>query len=472
MQHFNSLNLSKPLLHAIAEEGYTTPTPIQAKAIPPALEGRDLLGCAQTGTGKTAAFALPILHHLHSQPVDKSRRGPVKPRALILSPTRELTVQIADSFAAYGRHTSLSVVTIYGGVSQNNQVRMLRGGVDIIVATPGRLMDLMQQGYVDLSSIRIFVLDEADRMLDMGFIDPIRRISSALPAERQTLFFSATMPTNIARLADSLLKSPVKVAVTPVASTAERITQSLYMVDHADKPALLEQLLGDLEVERALVFTRTKHGADKLTKVLTRAGVRAEAIHGNKSQNQRQRALDAFRSGRTRVLVATDVAARGIDVDGVSHVFNFNLPSEPEAYVHRIGRTGRAGAAGVAISFCDREERGHLKAIERLTGLRLPVQPTRIEPRAERPTVAPPADCAPQEHLHAGSPQPHARAEHTNALTRRRRPRNNRKAHATPSSSPANRSGASGRSGRRKDRSNAEGAAATPRRRPHRYRAD
>ncbi|MCL4221162.1 MAG: DEAD/DEAH box helicase [Phycisphaerales bacterium] len=461
MQHFHQLNLAKPILDAIVEEGYSTPTPIQAKAIPPVLEGRDLLGCAQTGTGKTAAFALPILHHLHAQPVDKLRRGPVKPRALILSPTRELTVQIAGSFAAYGRHTSLSVVTIYGGVSQSNQVRMLRGGVDIIVATPGRLMDLMQQGCVDLSNIRIFVLDEADRMLDMGFIDPIRRISAALPIERQTLLFSATMPTNIARLADSLLRNPVKVAVTPVASTAERIAQSLYMVDHADKPALLEQLLDDLEVERALVFTRTKHGAEKLTRILSRSGVRAEAIHGNKSQNQRQRALDAFRAGRTRVLVATDVAARGIDVDGVSHVFNFNLPNEPEAYVHRIGRTGRAGAAGIAISFCDREERGHLKAIERLTGLRLPVQETRILPRAERPVVARPVDPSQQEHVHAGSPQPHARAEHTNTLTRRRRPRSNSSA---PAPLATNGSDAGGRSGHRKGRSNSEGAPATKRR--------
>jgi ATP-dependent RNA helicase RhlE len=369
--HFSSTNLSKPILDAVAEEGYDTPTPIQAKAIPHALEGRDILGCAQTGTGKTAAFALPVLHRLHAAPVDMTRRGPVLPRALVLSPTRELASQIGESFDVYGRNTGLRHVVIYGGVSQHHQVRGLQRGVDIIVATPGRLMDLMEQGHVDLREIEIFILDEADRMLDMGFIQPIRRIAAKLRRKRQTLLFSATMPKSIMHLADSLLHNPVKVSVAPVASTAALIEQSVYMAPKASKPALLEHLLAEHGVERALVFTRTKHGADKLTRTLNRSGVTSTAIHGNKGQNQRQRALDAFRTGRCRVLVATDVAARGLDVDGVTHVFNFDLPNEPEAYVHRIGRTGRAGASGVAISFCDRDERGYLRAIERLTGKQL-----------------------------------------------------------------------------------------------------
>jgi ATP-dependent RNA helicase RhlE len=369
--HFSSMDLCQPILDAIAEEGYDTPTPIQAQAIPPVLAGRDLLGCAQTGTGKTAAFALPILHNLLSASADKKRRGPVLPRVLVLSPTRELACQIGESFSAYGRYTGLRGAVIYGGVSQFKQVRSLERGVDILVATPGRLMDLMEQGHVNLGSIQTFVLDEADRMLDMGFIQPIRRIASAIPAERQTLLFSATMPQNIMHLADSLLRDPVRVAVKPEAATTALIEQSIYMVRRESKPALIEHLLTKNGVDRALVFTRTKYGADKLTRKLTRVGVTATSIHGNKSQNQRQRALDSFRTGRSRVLVATDVAARGLDVDGITHVFNFDLPNEPEAYIHRIGRTGRAGAAGVAISFCDRDERGHLRAIERLTGERL-----------------------------------------------------------------------------------------------------
>ena len=365
------MDLCQPILDAIAEEGYETPTPIQAKAIPPVLAGRDLLGCAQTGTGKTAAFALPILHNLLSAPTDKKRRGPVLPRVLVLAPTRELACQIAESFQAYGRYTGLRGTVIYGGVSQFKQVRSLERGVDIIVATPGRLMDLMEQGHVNLGNIQTFILDEADRMLDMGFIQPIRRIASAIPARRQTLLFSATMPDSIMHLADSLQRDPVRVAVKPEAATTALVEQSLYMVRREAKPALIEHLLTKTGVDRALVFTRTKYGADKLTRKLTRVGVTATSIHSNKSQNQRQRALDSFRTGRSRVLVATDVAARGLDVDGITHVFNFDLPNEPEAYIHRIGRTGRAGAAGVAISFCDRDERGHLRAIERLTGERL-----------------------------------------------------------------------------------------------------
>lgn len=386
---FSELNLSAPVLRALTDEGYTTPTPIQAQAIPALMEKKDLLGCAQTGTGKTAAFALPILHLLTTEKPDMSNRGPYLPRVLVLSPTRELATQIGESFAAYGRHTGLRGTCIFGGVSQGRQVRALREGIDILVATPGRLIDLLEQGHVDLSQIKIFVLDEADRMLDMGFIAPIRRIVSMLSAERQTMMFSATMPREIMKLADSLLRNPVKVAVTPVASAAPMIEQSLYMVNKRMKPALLEHLLQEAKVTRAVVFTKTKHGADKLSKVLNRSGITSVAIHGNKAQNQRERALDGFRAGRSRILVATDVAARGLDVDGITHVFNFDLPMEPEAYVHRIGRTGRAGAKGIAISFCDGEERGLMRDIERTTGKRfnpitqLPALPEPVPPTAE-----------------------------------------------------------------------------------------
>ena len=395
MLHFDSFDLSRSILDALAKQGYETPTPIQSEAIPPALAGRDVLGCAQTGTGKTAAFAIPILNRLHTV---KAKAGRGRPRALVLSPTRELASQIGENFAAYGKHTHIRGVTIYGGVSQHHQARRLREGVDIVVATPGRLIDLMDQGLVDLSGIEVFVLDEADRMLDMGFINPIRRISAALPAVRQTMLFSATMPKSIAALADSLLSNPVRVSVTPVASAAPLIEQSVHMVEHHDKATLLESLLSCRTVARALVFTRTKHGADKLTHKLARAGVTAEAIHGNKNQNQRQRALDSFRSGQARVLVATDVAARGIDIDGVTHVFNFNLPNEPEAYVHRIGRTGRAGATGVAVSFCASDEKAHLRSIERLTGSRLKRERGATENGGE-PTPAAPA---PTPHTEQG----------------------------------------------------------------------
>jgi len=380
---FTDLSLSPALLRAIAQEGYTTPTPIQAKAIPLCLEGKDVLGCAQTGTGKTAAFVLPILHRLMTQPADKSARGVIKARALILSPTRELACQIADSVMNYGREAGLSHTVIYGGVSQFHQERALRRGVDIIVATPGRLLDLIEQRLVDLSGIQTFVLDEADRMLDMGFIKPIRQIAGLTPKVRQTLLFSATMPTEIVKLAESLLKDPIRVSVTPVASAAPMIEQSLYMVQRMQKQPLLEMILRGADATRVVVFTKTKHGADKVGKRLGFAGIDAETIHGNKAQNARKRALDAFKSGKSRVLVATDVAARGLDVDDVSHVINFDLPMEPEAYVHRIGRTARAGAKGIAISFCDGEERGLLRDIERLLNARLPVIPTPELPKME-----------------------------------------------------------------------------------------
>ena len=362
MTTFTELKLSAPLLQALATEGYETPTPIQAQAIPPLLEGRDLLGIAQTGTGKTAAFALPLLQRLTT--TDR-RAGPRSVRALILTPTRELCVQILDSFHTYGRHLRLSRAAVYGGVSQGPQVHNLARGLDVLVATPGRLLDLMNQGQVRFDSLEAFVLDEADRMLDMGFIVPVKRIVAKLPKERQTLLFSATMPQAVHGLVASLLKEPVRVEVTPVATTAERIAQRVHFVEKANKRALLQHLLADKAIARALVFARTKHGANKVAEQLDRAGVRTDAIHGNKSQNARQKALEDFRNGKVRVLVATDIAARGIDVDGITHVINFDLPNEPESYVHRIGRTARAGNDGIAISFCDAEERAFLRDIEK-----------------------------------------------------------------------------------------------------------
>jgi len=362
---FAGLGLDGPLLRALADEKYDRPTPIQTQTIPPILAGRDMLGCAQTGTGKTAAFALPILQRLARPRDGVARRG--GPRALILVPTRELAVQVADSFGTYGRHLRLSRATVFGGVGQGPQVDALRRGTDIIVATPGRLIDLMDQGHVRLGDVEVFVLDEADRMLDMGFIKPIRQIITKLPTARQNLMFSATMPPDIAKLADQILRNPAKIAVNPVASAAPAITQWVLHVQKEDKRPLLREVLRDPAMKRVLVFTRTKHGADRVTRDLDSAQIRAEAIHGNKSQGARQKALAAFRDGRIRVLVATDIAARGIDVDGVSHVINFELPNEPESYVHRIGRTARAGAGGVALSFCDGEERAYLRDIERLT---------------------------------------------------------------------------------------------------------
>ncbi len=372
---FSQLGLSQPILRALAKEGYETPTPIQAQTIPHTLEGKDVLGCAQTGTGKTAAFALPIIQRLMDMPVDKSRRGPAKPRALILSPTRELALQIRDSFAVYGRESGLRSTVIFGGVSQLRQVQALRDGVDIVIATPGRLIDLMDQRRAHLDEVKILVLDEADRMLDMGFIQPIRMIASKTPADRQTLLFSATMPPEIKKLADSLLRNPVNITVSHAPSEAPKIEQWLYHVNRMDKQALLTLLLSERSMERVVVFTKTKHGAEKVGRKLYHAGVNAETIHGNKAQNARKKALDMFRAGKARVLVATDVAARGLDVDGITHVINFDLPMEPEAYVHRIGRTGRAGATGIAISFCDGEERGLLKQVERQIKNKIPTKP-------------------------------------------------------------------------------------------------
>jgi ATP-dependent RNA helicase RhlE len=364
---FDDLRLIEPLLRAVRTAGYTTPTPIQVKAIPHVLAGRDVLGSAQTGTGKTAAFALPMLQLLND-PAKRTGRAPARPRALVICPTRELAQQIHDSFHTYGRHTHLRQAVIFGGVNQNPQVRALRAGVDVLIATPGRLLDLLDQRLVDLCAVQILVLDEADRMLDMGFLPDVRRILAKLPGQRQTLLFSATMPAPIRKLAEEILHDPVPVAVSPVSSAAVSVAHSVYHVEKPEKPKTLTRFLSDTPYSRALVFTRTKHGADKLVRYLVQTGVRAAAIHGNKTQGARTRALAEFRSAKTPVLVATDIAARGLDVDDISHVINYDLTHEPETYVHRIGRTGRAGAAGAAISFCTREERDYLRDIERLLG--------------------------------------------------------------------------------------------------------
>jgi len=361
---FRKFGLSPEILRAVQAMNYVNPTPIQEQAIPHVLEGKDLLGSAQTGTGKTAAFALPILHRLGGE--GKAARGKKPIRSLVLTPTRELAQQIAESFAAYGRHTGLRHTVVYGGVSQRPQEQALQRGVDILVATPGRLLDLMGQRLIDLSLVEVFVLDEADRMLDMGFIPDIRRVIEKLPARRQTLMFSATMPPDIVRLADTILRAPVRVAVAPVSAPADAVEHLLYYVEKPGKAELLRHLLADETIKNALVFTRTKHGADRLERILKRAELRAEVIHGDKSQGARERALAAFKKGTIRVLVATDIAARGLDIVELSHVVNFDLPNEPEAYVHRIGRTGRAGLSGTAISFCSFEERPLLADIERL----------------------------------------------------------------------------------------------------------
>jgi ATP-dependent RNA helicase RhlE len=366
---FNDFGLAAPITRALAQENYVTPTPIQADALPLVLAGRDLIGIAQTGTGKTAAFALPILNRLANNPLPLERKSC---RVLVLSPTRELSGQILESFRTYGRHLRLSSTLAIGGVPMGKQVRALMGGVDVLVATPGRLLDLVQSNALRLNRVEVLVLDEADRMLDMGFINDIRKIITKIPVQRQTLLFSATMPREIADLASSMLRDPARVAVTPVASTVERIAQRVIHTDRAGKPALLVQTLKGEPMERALVFTRTKHGADKVVRSLNQSGIAAEALHGNKSQGQRDRVMAAFRNGRVMTLVATDIAARGIDVDGISHVINYDLPNIPESYVHRIGRTARAGAEGVAISFCDAEEGPFLRDIERLIGLAIP----------------------------------------------------------------------------------------------------
>jgi ATP-dependent RNA helicase RhlE len=374
---FQHLNLIEPLLKALDNEGYTTPTPIQQQAIPLLLQRKDLLGCAQTGTGKTAAFALPILQLLCEDAAGvtaETRQGGPRPiRALVLTPTRELAIQIDESFAAYGKYTGMKHLVIFGGVPQQSQVQALQRGTDILVATPGRLLDLIDQRFISLRDIRYFVLDEADRMLDMGFIHDVRKVLKMLPPKRHSLFFSATMPAEIQKLADTILVNPAKVEVTPVSSTADTIQQSLYFVEKKDKRSLLLHILKNTAIPTALVFTRTKHGADKVAQGLVRAGIRAEAIHGNKSQNARQRALLNFKSRQTRILVATDIAARGIDIDELTHVINFELPNVPETYVHRIGRTGRAGANGIALSFCDEEEREYLRDIQKLIAKPIPV---------------------------------------------------------------------------------------------------
>src|ERR1700761_5341323 len=372
---FQDFGLAEPISRALKEENYVTPTPIQAQTIPIALTGRDVVGIAQTGTGKTAAFALPILHRLLE---NRIKPQPKSCRVLVLSPTRELSGQILDSFNAYGRHLRLTSALAIGGVPMGRQVRSVMQGVEVMVATPGRLLDLVQSNGLKLNQVEFLVLDEADRMLDMGFINDIRKIVAKLPAKRQTLFFSATMPKDIAELADAMLRDPARVAVTPVASTVERIKQRIIQLDHSAKPAFLAELLKQEPVDRALVFTRTKHGADKVVKSLAKAGITADAIHGNKSQNHRERVLAAFRSGQIRTLVATDIAARGIDVDGVSHVVNFDLPNVPETYVHRIGRTARAGAEGVAISLvAGGEELAYLRDIEKLIRIALPKEDRR-----------------------------------------------------------------------------------------------
>ncbi len=363
---FEELKLAAPLLRALADTGYLHPTPIQQQAIAPALGGRDVLGCAQTGTGKTAAFALPILQHL-----DRVAGRTPRLRALVLAPTRELAAQISESFATYGKYLDLYQTVIFGGVNEKPQIAELRRGVDLLVATPGRLLDLMNRGHVRLDDIEIFVLDEADRMLDMGFIHDVRRITRVLPEKRQTLFFSATMPPVIEQLAQRLLSNPERVAASPVATPADKIDQGVYLTDKQSKPTLLLEVLRQEDCRRALVFSRTKHGANRVARQLEQRGIAAAAIHGNKSQGARTRALEGFRSGSIPVLVATDIAARGVDVEGITHVINYDLPNEPDTYVHRIGRTARAGAAGSAISFCSPEEYSYLSSIEQLIGARI-----------------------------------------------------------------------------------------------------
>ena len=369
--NFDELRIITPILKALKTAGYIIPTPIQEKAIPVILEGRDLVGCAQTGTGKTAAFAVPILQNLYK---DKSDiRGLRTIKALILTPTRELAVQIGDCLDVYGKNTGIKHTVIFGGVSQYPQTNALRAGVDILVATPGRLLDLMNQKHIRLDHIKMFVLDEADRMLDMGFSHDMKKIIARLPVKRQTLLFSATMPAEITNLVDVILTKPVKVEVTPPSSTVDSIEQAVYFVDQKDKTSLLIQLLNSRSIDSALVFTRTKHGADKVVKALAKASISAQAIHGNKSQGARQLALNEFKLKRTRVLIATDIASRGIDVQELSHVINFDLPNVPETYIHRIGRTGRAGLGGTAVSFCDREEKPYLWDIQRLISKKIPV---------------------------------------------------------------------------------------------------
>ncbi|MBA4336845.1 DEAD/DEAH box helicase [bacterium] len=368
---FEQLNIIPPILRALKEEGYETPTPIQEQSIPAILQRRDILGSAQTGTGKTAAFAIPILQIFNEE--QRFDRGSRKIKCLIVTPTRELAIQIGESFEAYGKYLNIKHTVIFGGVNQHSQTKKLQTGVDVLIATPGRLLDLMNQRYVDLQYIKIFTLDEADRMLDMGFIHDVKKIISKLPQKKQSLFFSATMPPVIVDLTKNLLVNPIKVEVAPVSSAAETVKQKLYHVDKSNKRDLLIHVLKEKEIRSALIFTRTKHGADKVARFINQAGINAEAIHGNKSQNARQKALSNFKTKQTRILVATDIAARGIDIDDLSHVINYEIPNVPETYVHRIGRTGRAGASGIALSFCDLEEKSYIKDVEKLLNTSIPV---------------------------------------------------------------------------------------------------
>jgi ATP-dependent RNA helicase RhlE len=409
---FESLNIIEPILRSLKEEGYTIPTPIQVQAIPIVLNGNDLIGCAQTGTGKTAAFAVPILQLLsRNKEFDRKK----KIRSLIVTPTRELAIQIEESFNAYGRHTGLTCTVVFGGVPQNPQVNALRNGIDILVATPGRLLDLMNQGFISLKDVSIFVLDEADRMLDMGFIHDVKRIIAALPQKRQSLFFSATMPPAIVKLAGSIVYKPVKVEVTPSASTVDIVNQYVYFTDKNNKNALLLELLKDEKIKTALVFTRTKFGADKVVKVLKKKNIAAESIHGNKTQNTRQRALSNFKEQKTRVLVATDIAARGIDVDDLEYVINYEIPNISETYVHRIGRTGRAGANGTAISFCDATEKAYLRDIEKLITKKIQVVDNHPYPLIDVNAVVAPK----QQHNHS-RPKPVASGNSYDRSRRRR----------------------------------------------------
>ncbi len=426
ISNFSDLGLADPILRALNARNHIIPTPIQARAIPKLLAGRDMLGIAQTGTGKTAAFALPILHQLSQKPRGKGNHGPRRVRALILAPTRELAIQIGDEFRAYGSHLQLRHTVIFGGVSQKPQLDALSRGVEIITATPGRLLDLMGQGRLRLGAVEFLVLDEADRMLDMGFVRDVRKIIAALPKRRQSLLFSATMPGEVAHLAGEILTDPVRVEVTPQATPIERIEQSIYHVEAAGKTALLANILDDPALSRVLVFARTKHRANRVAKQLDKCGVAAEAIHGNKSQGARQRALQRFRAGDARVLVATDIAARGIDVEGVTHVINYELPNEPESYVHRIGRTARAGASGVALSFCDPAERGYLRDIERLIRRQLMVIGEEFAPARSDNSVPDRLGKAKK------SPRKSPGKSHNQPWHKRGRPRNGHKRKASP----------------------------------------
>ncbi|MFM7764665.1 MAG: DEAD/DEAH box helicase [Sphingomonadales bacterium] len=404
---FNELNLIEPILRALQQEGYDTPTPIQQQAIPIVLKGRDLMGCAQTGTGKTCAFAVPILQNLYNNRANENRR---KIRCLVVTPTRELAIQIQESFEAYGRHTGLKSVVIFGGVGQKPQTDAIQRGTDILIATPGRLLDLMNQGFITLRDIEYFVLDEADRMLDMGFVHDVKKIIKALPHRRQSLFFSATMPAEIVSLANTILSNPESVSVTPVSSTADTVQQFLYHTDRNNKINLLTDILQDRNIETALVFTRTKHGADKVVRMLIKAGIRSEAIHGNKGQSARQRALSNFKDKTTRVLVATDIAARGIDIDELAWVINYDIPNIPETYVHRIGRTGRAGASGTALSFCEQEERPYIRDIEKLIRKSIPLAENNPFPASSAPAQS--------------TTQPNTATQNKPAHPDRNRPRN------------------------------------------------